>query len=137
MAVGNSIPVLDAVGKVTGTTPYAINLKLPDMLVVKVLRSPVPHARITRIDASAAEQLPGVVAVLTALDLGQPGGPGPVSGVMKKDQPVVAGDKLRYIGEPVALIAAETAKIAEEAMSERIKRAVEDLRGMGTTLAEA
>jgi CO/xanthine dehydrogenase Mo-binding subunit len=55
MAVGNSIPVLDAVGKVTGTTPYAINLKLPDMLVAKVLRSPVPHARITRLDTTAAE----------------------------------------------------------------------------------
>ena len=116
MAVGKSIPVLDAVGKVTGTTPYAINLKLPEMLVAKVLRSSVPHARITRIDASAAEQLPGVVAVLTALDLGQPGGPGKISGVIKKDQPVVAGDRVRYIGEPVALVAAESARIAEEAL---------------------
>lgn len=116
MAVGKPIPVRDAVGKVTGTTPYAFNLKLPQMLAAKVLRSPVPHARITRIDASAAEQLPGVVAVLTALDLGRPGGPGPLSGVMKKDQPVVAGDRVRYIGEPVALVAAETARIAEAAL---------------------
>ncbi|MBI1877129.1 MAG: xanthine dehydrogenase family protein molybdopterin-binding subunit [Chloroflexi bacterium] len=116
MAVGKAYVMKDAVERVTGTLPYGINLKLPDMLYAKVLRSPVPHAKVVSIDAAAAEQLLGVVAVLTAADLGQPGGPGPVSGVMMKDQPVVAGERVRYIGEPVALVAAESVKIAEEAL---------------------
>ncbi|HXV41434.1 MAG TPA: molybdopterin cofactor-binding domain-containing protein, partial [Anaerolineae bacterium] len=116
MAVGKSFSMPDAVARVTGTIPYAINLKLPDMLYAKVLRSPVPHAKIINIDPSAAQQLPGVVAVLTVADLGQPGGPGPLSGAVMKDQPVVAGERVRYIGEPVALVAAHSVKIAEAAL---------------------
>jgi CO/xanthine dehydrogenase Mo-binding subunit len=117
MAIGEAINMRDAVARVTGTVPYAINLQLPDMLAAKVLRSPLPHARITRMDVSAAEQLPGVVAVLTAADLGKPGGPGPISGIMKKDQPVVASDRVRYVGEPIAVVAAETVEIAESALT--------------------
>lgn len=116
MAVGKSVPVKDAVARITGTIPYGVNIKLPDMLYAKVLRSPLPHAKIVSINARAAEALPGVVAVLTAADLDQPGGPAYLSGVMVKDQPVVARDRVRYIGEPVALVAAETAKIAEAAL---------------------
>ena len=117
MSVGESVPMLDSVARVTGTVPYATNLRLPDMLVAKVLRSPVPHARILRIDVKAAEQLPGVVAVLTAADLDHPGGPASMYGLVKKDQPVVARDRVRYIGEPVAAVAAETVEIAEEALA--------------------
>ncbi len=117
MSVGESVPMLDSVARVTGTVPYATNLRLPDMLVAKVLRSPVPHARILRIDVTAAEQLPGVVAVLTAADLDHLGGPASVYGLVKKDQPVVARDRVRYIGEPVAAVAAETVEIAEEALA--------------------
>ena len=117
MVVGKAIPMLDAVARVTGSVPYGVNLQLPDMLTAKVLRSPVPHAQVVKIDAGAAEELPGVVAVLTAADLGQPNGPGYLSGVVMKDQPVVARDRVRYIGEPVALVAAETARIAEEALN--------------------
>lgn len=105
-----------AVARITGATPYGINLKLPGMLHAKVLRSIVPHARIVKVDATAAEQLPGVVAVLTAADLGQSGGPKHLSGVIMKDQPVVAGERVRYIGEPVAVVAAESLKIAEAAL---------------------
>lgn len=116
MAVGKPLPMKDALARVTGTIPYGINLKLPDMLYARVLRSLVPHAKITGLDASAAEQLPGVVAVLTAVDLGRPHGPGYLSGVIMKDQPVVARDRVRYIGEPLALVAAESVKIAEQAL---------------------
>jgi len=116
MAVGKAIPMPDAIARVTGTIPYGVNLEFPQMLAVKVLRSPVPHARLVSLDASATEQLPGVVAVLTAVDLGHSGGPGPLSGAMMKDQPVVAGERVRYIGEPVAAVAAETAEIAEAAL---------------------
>lgn len=116
MAVGKPVPMLDAVARVIGTVPYPASLKLPDMLVAKVLRSPLPHARIVRIDASAAEALPGVIAVLTAADFETPEFPVLSYGFREKDQPVVAKDRVRYVGEPVALIAAESAGIAEEAL---------------------
>jgi CO/xanthine dehydrogenase Mo-binding subunit len=116
VAVGKSVPALDAIAKVKGAVPYAINRALPGMLVVKVLRSVLPHAQILRLDTQAAERLPGVAAVLTGADLGQPGGPGKIYGVMKKDQPVVAMDRVRYVGEPIALVAAETGQVAESAL---------------------
>jgi CO/xanthine dehydrogenase Mo-binding subunit len=115
MAVGKSIPMRDAKARVTGTVPYGVNLQLPDMLFAKVLRSPLPHANIAGVDARAAEQLPGVAAVLTAADLDQPGGPAARYGTMTKDQPIVAQERVRYIGEPVAIVAAESPQIAEEA----------------------
>lgn len=114
--IGKPIPMLDAVARVTGTLPYLASLRLPDMLYARVLRSPLPHARITRIDASAAEELPGVVAVLTAADFNTPDFPVLTYGFREKDQPVVASDRARYVGEPVALIAAESAESAEEAL---------------------
>ena len=116
MAIGKSIPMLDSVARVTGAVPYAINLKLPDMLFAKVLRSPFPHARIVKLDASAAEQLPGVVAIVTAADFDS-GKPELVYGFQIKDQPIVARAQVRYVGEPVALVAAETAEIAEAALA--------------------
>lgn len=117
MAVGKSVPLLDSVARVTGTVPYAANLRLPDMLTAKVLRSPIPHARIVRLDASAAQQLRGVAAVLTAADLEHPGGPASLFGYQIKDQPLVARDRVRYVGEPVALVAAEDAETAEAALA--------------------
>lgn len=107
---------LDSIDHVTGTVPYTANLNLPEMLYAKVLRSWLPHARIARIDTSRAEQLPGVVAILTAADLDQPGGPTAFYGVQHKDQPIVAKDKVRYIGEPVAIVATESIDIAEVAL---------------------
>lgn len=116
MAIGKAIPMLDARARVTGAVPYAVNLKLPDMLIGRVFRSPVPHARITRLDVSAAEALPGVVAVVTAADLMDQPGLNPIYGSSLQDQPIVALDRVRYIGEPVALIAAENAQTAEAAL---------------------
>ena len=63
MAVGKSVPALDAIAKVKGAVPYAINRALPGMLAVKVLRSVLPHARLLRVDIRAVENLPGVVTV--------------------------------------------------------------------------
>ncbi|MFQ5611077.1 MAG: xanthine dehydrogenase family protein molybdopterin-binding subunit [Anaerolineae bacterium] len=117
MAVGKSLPMLDSVARVTGALPYAANLKLPDMLVAGVLRSPLPHARILRLDASAAERLSGVAAVVTAAGLDRPGGPALFYGVGLKDQPLLARDRVRYVGEPLALVAAETAEIVEAALA--------------------
>lgn len=116
MAVGKSVPMLDSVARVTGTVPYAINLKLPDMLVGKVFRSSVPHARIIKLDVSAAEQLPGVVAIVTAADFTGDDKPNLHFGSTIQDQPIVAGERIRFIGEPVALIAAESVVIADQAM---------------------
>src|SRR5574341_396195 len=116
MAIGESLPMLDSRERVTGQVPYMANMRLPGMLYAKVLRSPLPHARITRLDASAAAAMPGVIAVLTAADFDAPGAPELFYGFRLRDQPVVAKDKVRYVGEPVALIAADTPEQAEAAL---------------------
>jgi len=116
MAVGKPIPMLDSVARVTGATPYMVNLRLPGMLFARVLRSPLPHARIIRVNASAAEQAPGVVAALTAADFDREGAPVLLYGLKDKEQPIVARDRVRFVGEPVALVAAETLEAAEAAL---------------------
>lgn len=117
MTIGESIPMLDAVDRIKGTVPYNINLKLPDMLAAKVLRSQVPHGKVLSLDISQAESLPGVATILTPADFDKPGSPNPVYGMMIKDQPIVAGERIRFIGEPLALVAAEDETTAEEALS--------------------
>ena len=109
--------MLDAIARVKGDVPFALNLHLPDMLVAKVLRSPFPHARIVKLDSQAAEQFPGVVAILTGADLGQPGGPGVLYGQVFADHPVVAHERVRFVGEPVALVAAESEAAAQAALA--------------------
>src|SRR3990167_1917054 len=84
------------------------------MIYGKVLRSPHPHARIRSIDASRALKHPGVLAVLTARDI-----PGANSiGSIIKDQPILCGDEVRYVGDAVAVVAAETERAAEEALAQ-------------------
>lgn len=114
MAVGSSVPLLDAEARVRGNLPYAADLRLPDMLHARILRSPYPHARIAHIEASEAAALPGVAAIVTRDDFGH-GGLNPVYG-SGRDETVVAIERVRFIGEPVALVAAETEKIAEAAL---------------------
>ena len=80
----------------------------------KILRSPYPHALIKSIDTKKAEDLEGVVAVLTAKDV--PGRNG--FGAIIPDQPVICGDKVRFVGDGVALVAAETEQIAQEALAQ-------------------
>lgn len=107
--VGKSVFRVDAFEKVTGQAVFCDDIKLPRMLCSKLLRSPLPHARILRIDTSKAERVPGVKAILTGKDV-----PKKRFGITVFDQTVLAIDLVRYIGEPVAAIAAETIEIAEE-----------------------
>ncbi|MFN0072055.1 MAG: xanthine dehydrogenase family protein molybdopterin-binding subunit [Chloroflexota bacterium] len=102
----------DGVEKVTGSAVFAADVRRPGQLVGKILRSPIPHARIVRIDASRAAELPGVRAVLTAHDL-----PAFRIGRSIRDMPILATEKVRFIGEKVAAVAADTTEIAEEALS--------------------
>src|SRR5437870_12640978 len=110
--VGKAIRKVDATAKVTGVTRFADDLFLPRMLYAKLLRSPHPHARITGIDISQARALPGVKAVLTGKDLPIPFGILPVS----QDEHALALDKVRFVGDPVAAVAATTEEIATEAL---------------------
>ncbi|HLQ32984.1 MAG TPA: xanthine dehydrogenase family protein molybdopterin-binding subunit [Chloroflexota bacterium] len=97
--------------KVTGGARYAGDMILPGMLWAKFLKSPFPHARIVSIDTSAAKQLPGVHAVLTAEDIGRRR-----FGRYLFDWPVLAFDRVLYVGERVAAVAAESRDVAEEAL---------------------
>ncbi|MEL7610415.1 MAG: xanthine dehydrogenase family protein molybdopterin-binding subunit [Bacillota bacterium] len=97
----------DAVAKVTGRAIYANDINLPGMLHVKVVRSTLSHANILSIETDAAAAVPGVVAVLTAKDI-------PGIGNQPKERPVLCGDRVRYIGDGVALVVADTRAAAEE-----------------------
>ncbi|MDE0029997.1 MAG: xanthine dehydrogenase family protein molybdopterin-binding subunit [Deltaproteobacteria bacterium] len=112
-SIGENASRVDGPAKVTGAAQYTGDLEFPGLVHVKALRSVHPHGRLVSVDASAAEALPGVVAVLTRADL-SPGNShfGPVV----KDQPIVAVDRVRYAGEVVAAVAAEEPDIAEEAL---------------------
>lgn len=114
-SVGRSIPRVEARAKVTGKAEYVHNLRLPGMLHGKVFRSTVAHARIRGIDVSAARALPGVHAVYTAADI-MTLVPDPHYGPAFHDQPVLAIDKVRHVGEPVALVLAADPHVAEAAV---------------------
>jgi CO/xanthine dehydrogenase Mo-binding subunit len=111
-AVGVSHPRRDAGEKLCGKAQFVGDLVVPRMLHGRVLRSPLAHARIVSIDASAAERMPGVVCVLTGRDLADT----PRYGHAIKDRPIVAIGKVRFHGEPVAAVAAETPAIAAAAL---------------------
>src|SRR5215471_7043497 len=100
--IGKPYRKVDARAKCTGQTRFADDISLPRMLFAKLLRSPVPHALIKRIDISRALELPGVVAVITGRELPIPYGILPVS----QDEHTLCIDKVRFIGDPVAAVAA-------------------------------
>ncbi|HWP56281.1 MAG TPA: xanthine dehydrogenase family protein molybdopterin-binding subunit [Candidatus Acidoferrales bacterium] len=108
--VGHNIARVDAIEKVTGRAKYTGDLAIAGMLHGKILRSPLPHARIKKIDAARAASLAGVAAVLTAADLAD-------LNPYYSGRPLIAIDKVRYAGEPVAAVAAETPQAAAEAVS--------------------
>lgn len=114
MSIGISVPRVDGIEKVTGAAKFTGDLAIPGMLEAKVLRSPVPHALIESIDISKAQSRPGVVAILTRDDLTDID---PYYGNCLRDRAVVATDKVRFVGEPVAVVAAEDGLQAEEALS--------------------
>lgn len=101
----------DGIEKVTGDARYAADVSRPGMLWAHVLRSPLPHARLVSIDTGRARALPGVHAVLTGADLP----PECRVGRSMRDMPVLAREKVRFVGEKVAAVAAEDRDVAEEA----------------------
>jgi CO/xanthine dehydrogenase Mo-binding subunit len=106
--VGQSVPRVDGIEKVTGQAKFLGDLAVPGMLHGKILRSSYPHAKILSINASKAEALAGVAAVLTAADIAD-------LNAIYSGRPVIAMDKVRYVGEPVAAVAAVDLATAEEA----------------------
>ncbi|MGH7416237.1 MAG: xanthine dehydrogenase family protein molybdopterin-binding subunit, partial [Candidatus Rokuibacteriota bacterium] len=110
--MGQALRKVDATAKVTGATLFADDLFLPRMLYAKMLRSTKPHARIIRIDVSRARALAGVKAVLTGRDLPIPFGILPVS----QDEHALAPERVRFIGDPVAAVAATSEEIATAAL---------------------
>jgi xanthine dehydrogenase D subunit len=103
----------DIADKVAGRLAYLTDHRARGMLVARILRAGIAHARIVAIDVSAAEALPGVVAVVTAADIkGQNG-----YGIVMQDQPALCADKVRYVGDPVAAVAAVDAETAARALA--------------------
>jgi CO/xanthine dehydrogenase Mo-binding subunit len=109
--IGQSATRVEGYDKVTGATHYTADVALPGTLWGRVLRSPLPHARIVRIDTSQAQHVPGVHAVLTGADVR-----GIRYGRRLFDVPVLADERVRFVGERVAAVAAEDRDAAEEAL---------------------
>ncbi|MGE5218096.1 MAG: xanthine dehydrogenase family protein molybdopterin-binding subunit [Chloroflexota bacterium] len=109
--IGQPVPRVDNVGKITGEARYTSDVHLPGTLWAKTLRSPYSHARILRMDTSRAEKAPGVRAVLTGADVR-----GILYGRRYRDISVLAQGKVRFLGERVAAVAADTLEQAEEAL---------------------
>jgi nicotinate dehydrogenase large molybdopterin subunit len=112
MSVGKDVDRTDALAKVLGKPIFSGDMVLPGMLHGCILRSTRPHARVTRIDAGGALSLPGVIRVITAGDIAGENS----FGIIKKDQHFLAKDRVRYVGEPVLVVVAETDEIARKAM---------------------
>ena len=110
--VGRNVPRIDARDKVTGEATFADDIEFgPRLLYARIKRSPYPHARIKSIDVSRAEMLPGVKAVVTGRDF-----PGYI-GLYLQDRHIFCRDRVRYVGDPVAGVAAVTERIAEQALA--------------------
>lgn len=119
--LGAALPRPDAPAKVTGAARYPADLVRPGMLHLKVVFAHRPHARIIAIDTSAAFNVPGVVAVLTAQDV-----PYNAFGLIEADQPVLCGDVVRFEGDKVALVVAESKEAAMEG-AQKVAVTYEDL----------
>ena len=126
--IGTNIRRVDGAEKVAGQALYAGDLQLPGMACAKVLRSPLPHARIRRIDSTRAAALAGVVAILTRDNLNVAVNS---FGAYVRDQQILATDKVRYVGDMIAAVAAVEESIAEEAVK-RIDVEYEELPAVYT-----
>ena len=111
--VGTNVEMVGGRAKVSGAVSYVADMEFPGQLYAKALRSPYPHAKLIRIDASKAAALPGVRAVVTRDDLV---GLNPYFGTGVEDQPVLVIDKARCVGDILAAVAADSKEIAEEAV---------------------
>ena len=110
--IGKSIHRVDAPHKVTGKAIYAMDIQPNRLLHVKLLTSPVSHAKLVEVDIEKARQMEGVEVIITYDDV-----PNTRRGQFILDQPILASEKLRYIGEPIAAVAAETPELAEKAVN--------------------
>ena len=110
--VNKAVPRIEGADKVSGNMRYAADLPFPDALSAKILRSSLPHARILAVDTNKAAKVPGVRGIITGSDVA-----GVMVGLRMKDMPLLAQDRVRYVGEPVAALAADSDAIAEEALS--------------------
>jgi CO/xanthine dehydrogenase Mo-binding subunit len=115
--IGRSLPRVEARAKVTGRAEYIHNLRLPGMLHAKIARSTIPHGRILGIDTGAAKAMPGVHSVVIGEDI-LAVIPDPYFGPAFHDQPILALGKVRFAGEPVAVVLADDPQIAEAAAQE-------------------
>lgn len=111
--VGRAVPRYDAPDKVTGRAKYTADLQLPGMLIGRILGSPIPHGIITSIDVAEARTIPGVVAVITGADV--PDGWYGVSPA-RQDEQILAKDRVRYVGDEIAAVAAIDEETAERAL---------------------
>src|SRR5687767_14582575 len=107
--IGKPITRVEGPDKLTGRSQYSADVTPDNVLWARTVRSQLPHARIVSIDTSRAEAVPGVRAVLTGADI-----PDRRSGRVLKDQPVLCRDVVRFIGDRVAVVAAETPEAADE-----------------------
>jgi CO/xanthine dehydrogenase Mo-binding subunit len=123
--VGRSVARLEARAKVTGHAEYVANFRLPGMLHGKIFRSTVAHGRIRKVHISAASKLAGVYRIVTIEDI-LALIPNPYYGPAFHDQPILAHEKVRHVGEPVAVVLAEDPHVAEEA-AQRIEAEYEEL----------
>src|SRR5919206_1356654 len=114
--VGHSVYRKDANPKITGRVLHVGNIEMPGMLHVAVLRSPYARARIQSIDKSQAEKLNGVAAVITGADIARMPGVDPHFGPAFRDQPILAVENVRFIGDPVVAVAAVDRRTAEDAL---------------------
>ncbi|MHC1743784.1 MAG: xanthine dehydrogenase family protein molybdopterin-binding subunit [Syntrophobacteraceae bacterium] len=125
LEVGAPVPRFDARAKVTGEEKYAIDHYGDDLLWAGVKRAGIPHGRLLGVDAAEARQLPGVFAVLTREDITGSNR----QGIVHKDQPVLAGRKVRHCGDPLALVLAEDQETLKRAL-ELIRVEIEPLPGV-------
>src|SRR5438094_1453760 len=123
--VGHATPRIDALERVTGKATYTNDIQLPGMLYARILRSPHPHARIRRIDVSKALAVPGVKTILTRENCQVVWGAGGISGGLQYNDDIkkitrqrryVFNNPVRFVGEPVAAVAAVNRHVAEEAV---------------------
>ncbi len=120
--VGIEVPKVDVLEKALGEAKYGADLPTGELLFLKVLRSPKPHAKIVRIEMDEALRVPGVEKIFIAKDI-----PGKnLVGTITKDQPILASDRVRYIGDPVALVVANGEEFAEQA-TKKLRVIYEDL----------
>jgi len=113
--IGRSLPRIEGRDKVSGRAEYTHNLRLPGMLHAKIFRSTIAHGRIKSIDTSAAKKVPGVYRVVTVDDI-MTVIPNPYYGPAFHDQPILAHEKVRFVGEPVAVVLATDPHVADEAV---------------------